>query len=439
MYPHITSISTNIKFPNSIVVKNLDQHIFLTGDNGTGKTALINAVELALVGEAYDLGGRDKARSASILVQLIPPGETNLYSYVTFSDGTEASWVMERGKRPVHNPPPTCINFLMSEIMAALSGSKLVTARFILKYFSATRLYPIGETKAMVSAQEFLAREEKVRKRLNTWKTEVKYLTAALSTFGATSEKAVDQSEKSARLKAMKSLLKLQLDHNLCACGICGATTDMAIFGARLARIEGALAELGDGFLPEHVVTLQNALEEAETFAKKAATDLKALQTTLVTCAGEIGREALVVPVSEALPHPVGMLETKSNFLLGFISKDPETNEATVHPLVSGAELTQLAAAIACVIVNLGEQGLYPKDHNPVGIPIIITPDRGLDLKTLKSILLNLRHIPVTTIVQSPSQPRGRPTAGWTRIILHSDYIEVNRDGTQEQVQKRVG
>ena len=436
MYPHITSIHTNIKFANSIVVKNLEEHIFVTGDNGTGKTALINALELALTGTAYDLGGRDKARSGTLLAELIPSGENSLYSYVTFSDGTEASWVMERGKRAVHNPPPVEATFLMPEIMGALAGSKLVSARFILRYFSGDATYPVGETGALVKSTDFLEREEKVRKRVSTWKAEVKALSAALTTFGATSETAVQQSQKSIQLRAMKTLLSFQVNKNLCACGVCGSPGDIAVFGARLAKVEAALATLGEGFLPEHVVTLQNALDEAQSFLDKAEAELKELQGVLVLHARKLLEERVVIWVSEALGQPIGVKETKSNFLVGFVEED---TESYVHPLLSGAEMMRLAAAIAQVIINLGAEGFYPEVGSPLGIPILVTPDRGLDLKTLKSLLLNLRELPVTTIVQSPSQPRGRPTAGWTRVILHSDYVEVNRDGTQEQVQKRVG
>ena len=131
----------------------------------------------------------------------------------------------------------------------------------------------------------------------------------------------------------------------------------------------------------------------------------------------------------------MGVYETTANFLVGFVVMDENTNEAMVQSLVSGAELTRLAMGIARVIINIP----YPEETDPVGIPLLITPDRGLDTRTLKELLLTLREIDATTIIQSPTQPRGRPTAGWTRVIMHPDEIEVNRDGVQEQIQSRVG
>lgn len=425
--PHITSIHTNVKFPNSLVIKNLEPHLFITGDNGTGKTALINAIELALLGEAHDLGGRDKARSTSILSQLIPPGETSLFSYVTFSDGTEASWLFEEGKRPVHNPPPTKVNFLIPEVLRALSGSKMVTARFLLKYFA------LGTTRQYFI--DLLDEEEKERKRVNSWRSEVKTLKSALDVLGASATEAAAYSDKVVQLQAMQTLLRLQVDKAFSKCGVCGQDAALAVFGARLAKIEAALSQLDVSSAPAQVGGLQKALAEASRHYDIASVKLKVLQDELLKQASVVARDFFQAPVTETLGKPVGVYETTANFLVGFVVMDENTNEAMVQSLVSGAELTRLAMGIARVIINIP----YPEETDPVGIPLLITPDRGLDTRTLKELLLTLREIDATTIIQSPTQPRGRPTAGWTRVIMHPDEIEVNRDGVQEQIQSRVG
>jgi len=135
MTVYITDIQTNIKFPGSVCLSGLSENIFISGPNGSGKTALINAVELALTGEARDLGGRDKAKASSVLQGLLHPDEDSLFAVVKLSNGKTASWVMERGKRAVHQPVEGPVHFLLPEILGALKGSKAVVARFLVKYF----------------------------------------------------------------------------------------------------------------------------------------------------------------------------------------------------------------------------------------------------------------------------------------------------------------
>jgi len=429
--PYITGIHTNIKFPSSIVINNLSHHVLVTGANGSGKTALLNAVELALTGEARDIGGRSSSRTGSILSNLIPPGESNLFSYVTFSDGTEASWVLERGKRPKHTPPPHKTVLIMKEILGALGGSKLTIARFLIRYFTHKTQF-MSQGEGVMNAVEFLAYEEKSRKTLNSWKSEYKALSTALDVLGARAEGASAHTTKVTNLIAMQRLLKLQVDNNLDVCGVCATKTSMATFGARLAKVEGAIAKLGGAQVPERVEALQNALAETQSHIDHATETLAFIHAQIYEKVEEIAIPIFQRLVTRRLDEAVGVTTTKQHYFVGFITEDDD-NEAQVCPHVSGAELVRLACAIARTIIETME-------HQPEAFfPVVITPDRGIDQKTLKTLMLTLREVPATTILQNPVQPRGRPTTGWTRIILGSEQIEVIRDGIGIEEQSSVG
>jgi len=429
--PHITGIHTNIKFPSSIVINNLSPHVLVTGANGSGKTALINALELALTGEARDIGGRSSSRTGSILSNLIPPGEASLFSYVTFSDGTEASWVLERGKRAKHSPPPHTTVLLMKEILNALGGSKLSIARFLIRYFTMTTKY-MSQGEGFLNAIEFLAAEERARKTLNSWKAEYKALATALEVLGAHAEGASAHTAKVTNLLAMQRLLRLQLDNNLTGCGVCGKTGAMETFGARLAKVEGAIAKLGGAQVPERVEALQHALAETQVHIDQATEALAFIHAQIYEKVEFVAIPIFQRLVSERMAEAVGVTTTKQHYFIGFLVEDPD-NERQVCPHISGAELVRMACAIARAIIDTMDQQPEPF------FPVMITPDRGIDPKTLKTLMLTLREVPATTILQNPTQPRGRPTTGWTRIILGSDQIEVIRDGIDAKEQSSVG
>ena len=87
----------------------LSRLTLLVGPNGSGKTSVQNALELALCGFASDVEGRDKVKLAYALARL-GPGDQPLISNVTLSDGRDASWTLKPNKKggyhdPEHTPP----------------------------------------------------------------------------------------------------------------------------------------------------------------------------------------------------------------------------------------------------------------------------------------------------------------------------------------------
>ena len=106
----------------------LSRLTLLVGPNGSGKTSVQNALELALCGFASDVEGRDKVKLAFALSRL-GPGDAPLVSKVTLSDGREASWTLKPNKKggfhdPEHEPPHGLrVIFPVADVREVLGGS----------------------------------------------------------------------------------------------------------------------------------------------------------------------------------------------------------------------------------------------------------------------------------------------------------------------------
>ncbi len=432
MTVYITDIQTNIKFPGSICLSGLAKNLFISGPNGSGKTALINALELALTGEARDLGGRDKAKASKILEGLLHPNETSLFAVVKLSNGKTASWVMERGKRPKHQPLDGDVHFLLPEILGALKGSKAVTARFIIKYlgrdwdygdldslFRGDAVMTCVDDDDLPAHRQLLAMEETARKAQLAHAAEARALKVALERLGVMSDKAAEHADKALIVQSIITLLDFQVQHDLGKCGVCASDVDVKALGGRLAQAQAQLDRLGGAPSSDRVMALQTAYRDAleqSADCKKIASACMEKMYTLI----EANKTRLSSQITEALPVDfpdyVGVQVTGSSILLGFYNPQDEF----LRPHVSGAELVTLCAAIGGAVADT----LPPDD-----LIVLTTPDRGVDLHYLRRLLNIMKEIPAVTVIQSPFQPRGRPPADWTRIILDEDSTVLVHGG----------
>ena len=109
----------------------------LVGSNGSGKTMLLNAIRLALIGSAQDLGGRDQFAAVKAGSSLINLGDVHRspYAEVTFKSGQVARWGVVAGKRPTHVMPPVGVAYLMDEVMEAIRGSADTRLTFFCRRF----------------------------------------------------------------------------------------------------------------------------------------------------------------------------------------------------------------------------------------------------------------------------------------------------------------
>jgi len=142
-------VASNVKKGVDVELSRLT---LLIGPNGSGKTSVQNALELALCGFASDVEGRDKVKLAHALARL-GPGDQPLISNVTLSDGREASWTLKPNKKggyhdPEHVPPNGLrVIFPVSDVREVLGSSP-----------ETIRTWLMGRVSSEVREQDILTR-----------------------------------------------------------------------------------------------------------------------------------------------------------------------------------------------------------------------------------------------------------------------------------------
>jgi len=216
---------------------------------------------------------------------------------------------------------------------------------------------------------------------------------------------------QAAIVQSIVTLLDFQVDNKLGKCGVCASDVDVKFLGVRLAQATVQLDRLGGEHASGRVATLHAAYEDALQQSEDCKAIAKACMEQmydLITA----NLQRICLQITESLPleygQHVGIEVSPSNIFFGFF--DPQDEFLKNH--VSGAELVTLCMALGGAIAR----GLPPGE-----LAVLTTPDRGLDLVYLRRVLGMMKDIPAVTIVQNPFQPRGRPAAHWTRIILEGE------------------
>lgn len=156
---HIVNVKTNAKVGADVTI---GPKTLIVGRNGSGKSTVINAIELALTSRVSDVAGRtDIAREADVM-SLAPAGEKTLFAQVTFDTGEAAAYTVtgstaKAKKASVVHPhgvdPDTVLP--IRTLKEAVLGSAATARKYLLAQIAGgvTRadiadLMPNDETKA---------------------------------------------------------------------------------------------------------------------------------------------------------------------------------------------------------------------------------------------------------------------------------------------------
>jgi energy-coupling factor transporter ATP-binding protein EcfA2 len=131
--PYVKYVESDIKCG---VKSELGPKTLILGPRGSGKSAHVNAIELALKGSASDIAGRPVMAKDSDLWQLAPAGAESIFSNVLLSDGQKCSWSLEPGHRAKLISPFGPDVFPLQDVRSALLGSVETARKFILGQLS---------------------------------------------------------------------------------------------------------------------------------------------------------------------------------------------------------------------------------------------------------------------------------------------------------------
>jgi hypothetical protein len=130
MRPIVERVESSIK---GGVKAKLGRKTLILGATGIGKSAIVNAVELAGTGKASDVAGRSVLAKDADLFMLAPPGTDHVSARAYLSEGAgTAAWELRKGHRAKKTGPE--IAFPLHDVQEALLGSAETARKWVLQH-----------------------------------------------------------------------------------------------------------------------------------------------------------------------------------------------------------------------------------------------------------------------------------------------------------------
>lgn len=441
----VIKIRSNIKSPNGQAWEyELGDYNLLIGPNESGKSAIAEAVQLALSGSAYGLFFRNApVKAGNQLSDLGHVGPEGLFAVATFDDGTEARWSMEAvGKRPkMEGGSGEALP--ISELRSALSGSAQRARAFFL-----SRLLPEGVSRLelerllnhptfdLTKPLEVLIPDMGPRpitgetlvsalSEAGTWKRNAKSDAKAaqdLLTTLSTAEKADADQMHTAYENLFKSL-KFEWLRKIVKEGSSDydkpTLTNLALtLGTKeeLKNLKGS-AEYADDI--EEMLIKQAAFRDAQgvSLRVKQHEKVAAEYDALIKGLDKACTTLLKAPLNKYIKRVNRFLPKGDKFGVSYSEKEFKIyleRGKQKHVALSGSTEIRLLAAMAAALPT-GEESI-----------MVILDDRMWDADTLSKTLDKLQSAPVQIVVMTTIPPAGPKKDAWRHIEI-SNEVRKNK------------
>jgi len=441
---YVKEITTNIKSPDkSSYTHILGKYTLLVGPNESGKSAIAEAVQLALTGSAYGLLYRSKPiKAGNQLSVLRPEGCDVVFAQAILDTGESAEWTLEEGKRPKRSGVMGYA-IPMNEIRSVIAGSTATIRSFF--YDSILGDTPRADIQAHLPEKfweqfegemgdrESASATDLIRslgKRKREMSGSAKAASMALKGLNPTVVTDAHISKlwlalaESQRLESLKELYR-----SYRAAGGTGEPDQRA-----LTKIKASLAAIGPKEKIQGMITSDLAREELEEAYLNRGAYLAAFQ--IKTALDEAERSvASIGELEKALGEVVGKLLTEKNVWTSYAAKVntflPNADEFRVvdngavtlglfrengfHIALSGSTEARILAAMSAAFV-LSMRG---RDQDESKYPaLIVVDDRMWDTSTLAKTMKALEKVDCQVIMMTTQKPRGKVREAWTYIEL---------------------
>jgi hypothetical protein len=138
---HMVRVRSNIK---QGVDAPLSMKTIIVGNNRSGKTSILQGIELAVCNTVSDLEGRDTVKAQNAILRVFPKADKRFFSSVEMSDGTRFGWSLNLlgGSSPKpERSAPYAVSFLTRELSAALRGNGSTIRKFMFSHVCGSNVW----------------------------------------------------------------------------------------------------------------------------------------------------------------------------------------------------------------------------------------------------------------------------------------------------------
>lgn len=445
----IRNIKTNIKSGSDELIV-VGPKTLLHGPNESGKSTVVEAVQLALTGGVYGVLFKDKVVKSG--TQLCGLGDGDLYAEVETDSGNVARWDLSPGKKPKQSGDIGQV-FPIAELHDVLKGSPATARKFFFQLFgegisgddleasfpksSYDLSVPLGELlpdlgPTVYSPDDILGALTKAGAQKRAAKSEATATKRILGMFARAEKidpKLLTESwgelVDSIRFEWTKKLLKAELIDKSTAQSISKTIgLPKELVGLRDSTVVSEEIEdyLELDALYQSLLSANDVAEVSENRSKSFA-ELEAVLNNFIYNQLKEPLQQYAKRVNKFLPKgDVFTIEyDKSTFLVGL------ERSGTVHHALSGSTEARVLAAMAA-----GLAGTEPS--------IIVVDDRMWDTQTLAEMMNLLEQANSQVFIMSTLKPRGRQRSAWTYIEMSGDdnAMESEESGEETPVLQEV-